>query len=474
MSTTVEYDEAALPATDQRSALRELLSLAAPTVAQMASYTLMQFIDTWMLAHYGSNRVSGVEPTAASNSGLFAFALISLGFGALMLVNTLVSQAFGRGDRAACGRYLWQGVWFAFFYWAVLLLPLLPFAGAIFRAFGHDTQLVAAEATYLRIMVGFAILKLIQVAFSQFLLAINRPMAVLTATVCGVSVNALAAWVLIYGKLGFAPMGIRGSAIGQNCGVFVEMLVLLVLAVQPRVRKTYHLRDWRLRWREFWTLLKVGTPAGVQLVADVGAWTLFSIWVMAPFGTNTMAANAFTFRLNSVSFMPAYGLAIAVTALVGRYIGMGRPDLAVHRARMGFMISAIYMVACGVGFFLGRRVLVGLFTSNPEIIRIGAVMLIYASIYQFFDAMYIVYNGALRGAGDTLVPAIATGVLCWGMAVFGAYAVAKYAHGLGPAGPWAAATLYGITLGLFMYGRFAAGGWRRIELGGIAKPQQAF
>jgi multidrug resistance protein, MATE family len=101
-------------------------------------------------------------------------------------------------------------------------------------------------------------------------------------------------------------------------------------------------------------------------------------------------------------------------------------------------------------------------------------MLIYAAIYQFFDAMYIVYNGALRGAGDTLVPAIATGVLCWGMAVIGAYAVAKYAHWLGPAGPWAAATLYGITLGVFMYGRFTAGGWRRIHLGEFANPQPAF
>src|SRR6185503_16376643 len=109
-TTTVEFDQASSASLDQRSALRELLSLAGPTVAQMASYTLMQFIDTWLLAHYGTNKSSGLEPTAASNSGLFSFALISLGFGALTLVNTLVSQSFGRGDRAECGRYLWQGV----------------------------------------------------------------------------------------------------------------------------------------------------------------------------------------------------------------------------------------------------------------------------------------------------------------------------------------------------------------------------
>src|SRR3954454_12854432 len=109
MSTAVEY-EATRDQRDHPSALRELLALAAPTVAQMASYTVMQFIDTWLLSHYGSNKLTGLEPTAASNAGLFAFSLISLGFGAMFVVNTLVSQSYGRGDKPACGRYLWQGI----------------------------------------------------------------------------------------------------------------------------------------------------------------------------------------------------------------------------------------------------------------------------------------------------------------------------------------------------------------------------
>src|ERR1051325_11178244 len=85
--------------------LAELLRLALPTVAQMASYTLMQFLDTWMLSRVG-DRV--IPPTAAANSGILAFSVISLGMGVLWLVNTLVSQAFGRKDYAACGQFLWQ------------------------------------------------------------------------------------------------------------------------------------------------------------------------------------------------------------------------------------------------------------------------------------------------------------------------------------------------------------------------------
>jgi MATE family multidrug resistance protein len=449
------------------SPLRELLGLAGPTIAQMASYTLMQFIDTWLLSRYGANRATAVEPTAASNGGMFAFALISVGFGTLTVVNTLVSQSFGRGDRRACGQYLWQGIWFSIIYF-MLMLPVLPWARAIFLAFKHEAQLAEGEATYLRIMIFGAGVKLIGVALGQFLLAIDRPMAVLTATLCGVSVNALAAWVMIYGKLGIPAMGIRGSAWGQQVGVLIEMLVLVALALRTDVRRTYFLGDWRPRAQKFMTLLKVGVPAGGQLVADVLAWSLFSVWVMAPLGTDAMAANTFTFRFYSVSFMPAYGLSVAVTALVGRYIGRGQPDTAVQRARLGFLLAAAYMAACGVGFFIGRRVLLELFTDNPTVLGAGAVMLVYAAVYQFFDAMYIVYLGALRGAGDTLVPAVATGVLCWSVTVAGGRAIAVWAPRLGPAGPWAAAMAYGIVLGAFIYGRFARGGWRRIRLEAVA------
>jgi Na+-driven multidrug efflux pump len=77
--------------------------------------------------------------------------------------------------------------------------------------------------------------------------------------------------------------------------------------------------------------------------------------------------------------------------------------------------------------------------------------------------MYINYNGALRGAGDTFYPALATGCLCWGMTVFGGYAVARWRISWGPAGPWSVATCYGVILGLFMLIRFRCGKWKAIR-----------
>src|SRR5687767_15714379 len=86
----------------------ELLTLALPTIAQMASYTVMHFIDTLMLSRVGNDAAA-----AAGTAGMFSFGLISFGFAVLMLVNTLVSQSFGRKAYQECGRYLWQGFWWA-------------------------------------------------------------------------------------------------------------------------------------------------------------------------------------------------------------------------------------------------------------------------------------------------------------------------------------------------------------------------
>ena len=82
-------------------------------VVQMASYTVMQFIDTWMLS-----RVGPTTATAGGNAAMLSFSLLAFGIGVLWVVNTLASQSFGAGHRADCGEYLWQGVWFAILFGA--------------------------------------------------------------------------------------------------------------------------------------------------------------------------------------------------------------------------------------------------------------------------------------------------------------------------------------------------------------------
>ena len=443
-ATTLEYQP---PTTAAVSPLRELLSLAGPTVAQMASYTLMQFIDVWMLARADH---SVTPPTAASNAGMIGFSCISLGMGVMFAVNALVSQDFGRGNYQRCGRLFWQGVWISVAF-SLLMLPFVSFAPQIFTRAGHETVLATMEASYLRIILSAAILKLVATAGEQFLLGIDRPQIVAVATVIAVSVNALAAYLLVV----HFRRGVVGSAEAQNIGVGTELLITLCVIFTSSIRRKFGSTQWQLRLGELWQLLKVGVPSGGQILSEVLAWSAFTVWVMGAFDTNTMAANGFVFKFMSVSFMPAFGMSVAVTALVGRYAGMGRPDIARARANLGFQVAAAYMLFCGVLLFVFRSSLIGLFTDNTAVIVMGRKLLIFAAIYQLFDALYIVYNGALRGVGDTLIPATVTGILCWSITVGVGRWIAVHHPALGPTGPWIAAMCYGTILGGYIYARFA-------------------
>src|SRR5205814_5787394 len=109
-------------------------------------------------------------------------------------------------------------------------------------------------------------------------------------------------------------------------GIFVEMATLIVFSLMNReMVGKFNAMDWRPRLREMGTLLRVGFGSGVQFIVEISAWSMFMNWVMGRLGANAMAAMAFMLRYLVVSFLPAVGISTAVTALVGRYIGMGKP-----------------------------------------------------------------------------------------------------------------------------------------------------
>ncbi|HLL90488.1 MAG TPA: MATE family efflux transporter [Tepidisphaeraceae bacterium] len=443
-----------------RTPLAELLFLAAPTVAQMASYTVMQFCDALQL----SVGAGDVAATAAGMAGFMAFTGMAWAFGALMVVNTLVSQSLGAGNREACGRHLWQGIWLAVLI-GLLLVPTRFVSAPLFALFGHSPELVAQEKAYYDVQVLATPVRLATLATGQFLLAIGRPNITLLAAAVSAVVNIGLNHLLINGHLGFPRMGVAGAAWATNAAVCVEFGILALFAWSRAIRAQFHSGNWRLNVPAMRLLVRLGIPAGIQTVSEVFAWFLFSVWIMNAFGQAAVAANNYMFQYMKVSFMPAFGISAAVTALVGRYLGAGRLDLARQRAHLGFKVTLVYMLVCGTVFFLGRYALIGVFSDNAEVIRIGATLLVFASIFQLFDGLYVIYIGALRGAGDTTVPAWVTAGLCWTITVGGGYLAARHMPWLGVSGPWVMASLYGVILGTYLSLRFARGDWKAIDQG---------
>ncbi len=454
--------------------LGEVLSLSWPASLTMLNSTLMRFVDGLMVAFVGPAAFS-----AQFMGGMFAFIPESFALGMLTVINTYVSQNYGAGRFKQTGAYVWAGLAVAMLF-ACFIAPLALLAGPIFGLFGHAPDVLAQEIIYFRYMAVSTLVTLPARVLEQFFFGIHRPKIVLVASLTANLFNVAAIWVLIFGKLGFPAMGLRGAAIGSLVSWGLQLLMLVVAFLATSMRRRYATGMFRLaRWRHVMAIMRLGWPAGVQLFNDIASWSLFSAALVGRFGTAHLAASTAAMRYMGLSFMPAVGIGVATTAMVGKCIGQARYDLARRRAHTALMVAMVYMGICGLAFYLFRYHMIEFFvridpatlvegqTSSAlaaQIVRIGGDIMLCAAIFQLFDAVGIIYVGALRGAGDTYWPMAMTVLLSWGLVVGGGIMAVWLVPQWTSIGPWIAASLYVVALGVVTAWRFESGAWRKIDL----------
>ncbi|HAU36629.1 MAG TPA: hypothetical protein DCX07_02790 [Phycisphaerales bacterium] len=461
-----------LPDGDDRrmGGLGEVLALSWPASLTMLNNTLMQFVDGLMVARVGPSSLA-----AQFVGGIFAFAPTSLALGMLTVVNTYVSQNLGSGRPQRCGQYAWAGIAIALVYSLTLGPLLILLSGRIFSFMPHTETVQALETTYFRYMISAMGLFLAARVLGQFFFGIHRPGIVLAASLISNLVNVGLNYVLIYGKLGMPAMGLEGAALGTLCSAGVLLGLLLAVFLAPSMHARYGTRALRqVRRSQCGELMRIGWPAGVQFSNDSLSWGVFISALVGQFGTAHMAASTVAMRYMSLSFMPAVGVSIATTAIVGRYIGMGRHDIAQRRAHAALVAAMAYMGLCGACFLVFRYPLARFFAAGvnsaaanipiEQVVEISTKILICAAVFQLFDAMAIVFIGALRGAGDTFVPMVLTIVLCWTLVLGGGLVMVKHLPALESLGPWLTASLYVIVLGVLVAWRFESGRWKKIRL----------
>jgi MATE family multidrug resistance protein len=185
--------------------------------------------------------------------------------------------------------------------------------------------------------------------------------------------------------------------------------------------------------------------------------------MVAGMGDIAMAASQAFMALLSLSFMQAMGLGVAVATLVGRYIGSGDLEFAEKSFRAGMILSFFISGGVGLLFVLIPDALLGIFSDDSEVIRMGTSLLAIGALFQFFDAFGIVADGALHGAGDTRVPFLVRFILAWAVFLPLAWLLAFHLEG-GLNGAWLGAAIHIFLLTAYLIWRFQSGAWRKIKI----------
>lgn len=453
--------------TPEPSPLRELLANAGPTVAAMTSYTVMQFVDKWMVSKIGPDPI---YVGAQGNGGLASWVPMSIVMGLLTIVNTYVAQNLGAGKPERGAAYVWNGLWICFAA-AVALVPYGILLPELFRALGHDERRVALECAYAQPLIYFAFFSMATRAVSQYFYGLHKPGVVLAAGLVGNLTNFALNYCLIYGNFGFPKLGIAGAAYATVIGTLVELAIPTFMFLGPMHRAHGTRGQWRLSLAHVKDILRLGWPGGAMFGNEMICWSIFMVGLVGWFGPLHSTAGWIAHQYMSLSFMPAVGISVAVTAMVGKCMGMGRPDLAAKRANLGVALAAAYMSTCGIIFVVFRHQLVEVFIpegvsaeDRAFLIAQGSMFLIAAAAFQFFDGVAMTLSGALRGAGDTAWLGVVTVGLAWTLIVGGGLAMVTFVPSLSSLGPWMAAAAYIICLGTVTGLRYHGGKWKSIKL----------
>ena len=221
-------------------------------------------------------------------------------------------------------------------------------------------------------------------------------------------VNVCFNWLLIYGNLGFPEMDVAGASLATVIGQFVAFIIALYLLLKGNGFLKLELRrGFKPDRTTLSDMLGIGIPAMVEQLLMRAGMIIFSKTV-ASLGTTAYATHQVCMNIQALSFMTGQAFAVSATTLMGQSLGKRRPDMAqayCSRTRRIGMICAVVLALVFI-FFGGN--LVGLYNKDPEIIRVGAHILLIVAVLQPLQTSQFIIAGGLRGAGDTRATAVIT------------------------------------------------------------------
>ncbi len=386
-------------ATRFRSELKALLLLAIPVVLSELGWMAMSIVDTIMVG-----RLSPAAIGAVGISSALFYTPALFGIGLLLGLDTLVAQAFGRGDFDDCHRALAQGVYLAIAYSPIAML-LVGFAPHLFPALGITEAVRGPARQYVQLLNLSVLPLLIYVAFRRYLQGVGKVRPVTFALISANLVNWFGNWVLIYGKFGLPAMGVRGSAL-STCVARIYMAGVLVWWAWRHERERGHplFAHWPgVQLVRFRRLLQLGWPAASQLVFEVGAFSLSTL-MAGRLPAHILAAHQIVLNSASLTYMVPLGVSAAAAISVGHAVGAGDRALARRSGSMAIVIGAVFMALAATAFLAIPHLLIYIYTHDQQTVAVGVRLLAVAAVFQIFDAIQGVGTGALRGLGKTRGP----------------------------------------------------------------------
>ena len=435
-----------------RMEIRPTLRLALPLVLAEIGWMTMGIVDTIMVGHL-PNSAAAIGAVSLS-SNLFNV-LAFFGGGLLIGLDTLVSQAFGAGQREDCHRSLVNGVYLSLAMTPVFMAPVWFFTPLVEKL--HVDPVVANLAIpYMKALAVGLLPLLLYFAVRRCIQAMNMVKPIAFALVSANLINLLFNWILICGKWGAPAMGVVGSGWSTALArlYMAAVLVVYLFWYDWRHRTELLKTPVEIDLRRIRRLLALGFPAAMQMTLEISVFATVTA-LIGRLGAVSLASHQIALNTVAFTYMVPLGISAAAAVRVGQAIGRKDPVAASHAGDTAIFLGAAFMGLCSIGLLVFPRAIARIYTPDENVIRTTILLLAAGAAFQLFDGLQTVATGALRGAGDTRTPMLCHFTAYWVIGLpLGAWLC--FSRGWGAFGLWA-----GLSLALILIGIVLLLAWRQ-------------
>lgn len=393
--------------------------LSIPAILAQISSIVMQYIDASMVGRLGAN-ASGAIGLVSSTTWLFGGLCIAVTTG----FTVQIAQAVGAGEDKSARNIMKQGLIIALCISVILALIAAVISTPLPRWLGGEAAIQKMASQYFLVyMLGLPALQMNSIAGGMHQSSGNmRLPGILNVMCCVMDVFFNMLFIFqtrsvqinsITFTMPGLDLGVAGAALGTITAEAVTCAIMVTALLWKN--KTLHLRKGEhLRFHRdiLVKAVKIGAPVGLEQMVMCSAYVM-STRIVSPLGTIAIAANSFAVTAESFCYMPGYGVQAAATTLVGQCVGAGQKQLSRRMAWITMGLGVSVMTVGGVLMYIAAPAMIGVLTPNEEIRNLGAAVLRIEAFAEPFYAASIVASGALRGAGDTLVPSCMNFASMW-------------------------------------------------------------
>lgn len=441
----------------------QVLKITWPAFVEMVMSTMFGMVDMMMLGQYAANAVAAVGLTNQPTMLLMAcFSAVNVG------ATTLIAWRIGEGNAADARKVTRQTLLVNFVLGLVIsvlgIFVARPVVGFM-AAGGIDSATMEMGTRYFQIIASGLLFQELNMAVTAALRGSGQTRIPMVYNILANLINVVLNYIMIYGKLGLPAMGADGAALATTISRVAGCAIALYVVMHPRSSSNIiHVRlkeSWKPDFKILKQMFSIGAPATVEQFILQSGFMLFARTVSS-LGTTVFAAHQIGLNINSLSFSPSSAFGVAATTLVGQSIGANDLNDAKQKANIVARMSMCVSIVVGILFLTIPSQIARLYTADQEVIDMASMCLRMIAFAMPGMSIQLCVSGALRGAGDTLFPMLASVLGVWVFRVV-VCSILVNQLGLGLFGAWLTMDMDQYLRASIIWVRFKSDKWLTVK-----------